>query len=84
MKIPAEVDGSRAESIRERFAAVHALGDKGMAVGRIADELRIDRKTARKYLNAAAPEELITGTVASRRTGGTDHRDRRQPPHRRN
>jgi hypothetical protein len=73
LRIPSQVDGPLAENIPERFAAVHALGDKGMAVGRIAEQLRIDRRTARKYLKAAEPEELITGVVASRRTVLDDH-----------
>lgn len=59
--------------IRELHAAVHALGDKGVKVGRIALELRIDRKTARKYLHAAVPEELIRGAIATRRTVLDDH-----------
>jgi hypothetical protein len=41
--------GTQAAAVRERYADVHALWDKGVGVGRIADRLGLDRKTVRRY-----------------------------------
>jgi transposase len=73
IRIPSAPDTTETARIRERHAAVHALGDRGVKVGRIAEELRLDRETAPKYLRAMTPEELIRGSVATRRTVLDDH-----------
>ncbi|MFC4118200.1 transposase [Nonomuraea zeae] len=41
--------GVRATQRRQRYAAVHALFDKGMGISAIAEALRLDRKTVRRY-----------------------------------
>jgi transposase len=57
--VPDRPDGPGALRIRERHAAVHALMDKGASRAGIARELRIDSKTARRFMAAATAEDLI-------------------------
>jgi hypothetical protein len=58
-EVPAKPEGIRAQRVRERHAAVHALMAKGAGIGFIVGELRLDPKTVRKCMNAATQEELI-------------------------
>jgi hypothetical protein len=60
-------EGKRQAATRERFAAVHALSDKGVGIGRIAELLDMDRKTVRKYAHAAHVEDLLVPPGRSRR-----------------
>ncbi|GII96076.1 ISL3 family transposase [Sinosporangium siamense] len=46
---------------RERHAAVHEPTRRGMTVAAIAQRLGLDRKTIRKYRDAATAEELVNG-----------------------
>lgn len=71
--LPAPPDTAEAQRVRECYAAVQHLGEKGVKVGRIAEELRLDRKTVRKYLQAASAEELVRGARAARRTALDEH-----------
>ncbi|MCP3818787.1 transposase [Streptomyces sp. A3M-1-3] len=59
--------GARAAAVRKRYADVHALWDKGVGVGRIADRLGLDRKTVRRYAHAATVEEMLTAPRLGRR-----------------
>jgi len=52
--------------IRERYAAVEALRAEGMGIRAIARELGLDRKTARRHVQAASAEELIARTTSRR------------------
>ncbi|MFI1184161.1 transposase [Streptomyces sp. NPDC020799] len=52
-------EGIRAQKVRARHAAMHALMAKGAGIGFVVNELRLDPKTVRKCMNAATPEELI-------------------------
>ncbi|MFE6691763.1 ISL3 family transposase [Streptomyces sp. NPDC057743] len=54
------VEGKRAANARRHFAAVHEMYDKGVAIQVIAEALRMDRKTVRKYAHAATAEELLS------------------------
>jgi hypothetical protein len=62
--VPGKPEGIRAQKVRERHAAVHALMAKGAGIGFIVSELRLDPKTVRKCMNAATPEELIGSPTA--------------------
>ncbi|MFI1106214.1 transposase family protein [Streptomyces melanogenes] len=46
------IEGKRAANNRRHFSAVHAMYDKGVAIQVIAETLRMDRKTFRKYAHA--------------------------------
>ncbi len=50
--------GKRVVTTRERFSAVHDLHGKGVKIQKIAEVLGLDRKTVRRYVNAARPEDL--------------------------
>lgn len=64
--VPAAVDpdpGGRQARLRartqQRYEAVHRLRAQGKGLRTIADELDIDRKTARRFAQAASAEEVI-------------------------
>ncbi|WP_433513225.1 ISL3 family transposase [Nonomuraea sp. CA-143628] len=61
--VPAQAEGRRAATRRERHAAVHALLDKGVGISAIAEALQLDRKTVRRYAQAACPQDLVSGPV---------------------
>ncbi len=50
---------------------VHA--DKGVGVGRIVAELRLDPKTLRRFMQAAGPEELIGANPTGRQSSLDGH-----------
>jgi transposase len=50
--------------IRERHAAVQALHAQGMGLRTIARELDLDRKTVRRFTQAADPEDLLVKTLS--------------------
>ncbi|MFG2631687.1 ISL3 family transposase [Streptomyces sp. NPDC048473] len=72
-RLPEKPEGVRAQQSRERHAAVHALMDRGVNHTGIVAELRLDPKTVRKFMRAATPEELISGSPAGRRSILDDH-----------
>jgi transposase len=49
---------------RERFAAVETLRAQGLGIREIARELDLDRKTTRRYVQAASVEDLIARTTS--------------------
>jgi transposase len=62
-KTPAETRTETRTTVRtrERHAAVHSLVANGWTVSAISRELRLDRKTVRKFRDAATAEQLING-----------------------
>ncbi|MFF3160006.1 transposase [Streptomyces sp. NPDC057910] len=60
-------EGARAAAVRQRYADVHALSDRGIGIGRICDRLHLDPKTLRRYARAATVEELLTQPRLGRR-----------------
>lgn len=56
---PAALEGRRVDNARRRHAAVHEMFDKGLAIQVIAEKLKMDRKTVRKYARAATAEDLL-------------------------
>ncbi|MFF0205885.1 transposase [Streptomyces sp. NPDC005017] len=52
-------EGARAAAVRQRYVDVHALWDKGVGIGRIADRLGLDRKTVRRYAHADTVEHML-------------------------
>ncbi|MEV5544004.1 transposase [Saccharopolyspora shandongensis] len=54
-----EAESGLAARIRERFADVQALRAQGKGIRAIARELRLDRKTARRFSLARSAEELV-------------------------
>ncbi|MCC3769504.1 transposase [Streptomyces sp. UNOC14_S4] len=71
--VPEKPEGLRAQRIRERHAAVHVLMNKGMSVGGIVAELRLDPKTVRKNMRAATAEELIGSRPTGRQSSLDGH-----------
>ncbi|MEX5638143.1 transposase, partial [Parafrankia sp. FMc2] len=62
--VPVEPEGALAARTRARYAEVHALVATGLPLSRVAERLRLDRKTVRRFARAATPEELLgTGPV---------------------
>jgi transposase len=51
--------GRLAARTRQRHALVHALLARGVSLSDVARALSIDRKTARRYARAAAPDDLL-------------------------
>lgn len=60
-------EGMRAAAVRQRYADVNALWDKGVGTGRICDQLGLDPKTVRRYAHAATVEEMLTTPRLGRR-----------------
>jgi transposase len=60
----AESESSFVTRIRERYAAVRALHAQGMAIRAITRELRLDRKTVRRIIQADDVEVLIAKTTS--------------------
>ncbi|MFG2860330.1 ISL3 family transposase [Streptomyces sioyaensis] len=63
VELPAEppvIEGKRAANTRRNYAAVHEMYDKGVAIQVIAETLRMDRKTVRRYAHAATVEEVLS------------------------
>lgn len=60
----AESESSFVTRIRERYAAVRALHAQGMAIRAITRELRLDRKTVRRIIQADDVEDLIAKTTS--------------------
>ncbi|MGW3473639.1 transposase, partial [Saccharopolyspora sp. NPDC000995] len=54
-----EAESGLAARIRERFTDVQALRAQGKGIRAIARELRLDRKTARRFSLARSAEELV-------------------------
>ena len=55
----AQPEGVQAAQTRRRHAEVHALYDKGVGIDRIAAQLRLDRKTVRRYAQATTADDMI-------------------------
>lgn len=51
--------GRRVTNTQQRYAAVHTLLAKGLAIKAIARHLHLDLKTVRRYARAANPEQLL-------------------------
>lgn len=60
-------EGDRAAAVRQRYADVHALWDKGVGIGLIADRLGLDRKTVRRYSHADTVEHMLVPPRLGRR-----------------
>lgn len=60
----AESESSFVARIRERYAAVRALHAQGMTIRAITRELRLDRKTVRRIVQADDVENLIAKTTS--------------------
>ncbi|MFE7216199.1 ISL3 family transposase [Streptomyces sp. NPDC057611] len=71
--LPDMPEGTRAQQTRQRHAAVHALMAKGVNHSGIVAELRMDPKTVRKYMRAAAADELVSGRPTGRRSVLDEH-----------
>ncbi|MFI1259138.1 transposase [Streptomyces netropsis] len=71
--VPEKPEGLRAQRIRERHAAVHALKNKGMGIGGIVTELGLDPKTVRKNMLAATADELIGSSPTGRQSSLDGH-----------
>lgn len=69
------LEGPLAQRTRARHAEVHALAAKGLAVTAIGRDLGLDRKTVRRYLHAATPEELITAHPTGRTSTLNPHKN---------
>nr|WP_232838195.1 ISL3 family transposase [Streptomyces geranii] len=54
------IEGKPAANTRRHFAAVHEMYDKGVAIQVIAETLRMDRKTVRKYAHATAVDQVLS------------------------
>jgi transposase len=54
--------GRREMTTRQRHDAVHELHQRGLGTAAIARRLGLDRKTVRRYRDAAAPEQLLSET----------------------
>jgi transposase len=63
---PAAPEGQRAQKARDRHARVHAAAARGLTITQISRELRLDRKTVRRYAAAADPAGLLPDTPARR------------------
>ncbi|MFD9796872.1 transposase [Streptomyces sp. NPDC059070] len=50
----------KAARTRRRHTEIHALYDKGVGIDRIAAQLGLDRKTVRRYAQAATADDMIT------------------------
>lgn len=71
---PAPVEAAKAEGVqaaqtRRRHAEVHALYDKGVGIDRTAVQLGLDRKTVRRYAQAATADDMITNPPRRGRHG---------------
>ncbi len=60
------VEGLRAEQTRARHAEIHALLARGLSLTTISHTLGLDRKTVRRYAQAASPDELIGANPTGR------------------
>lgn len=54
--------GRREMTTRQRHDAVHELHQRGLGTAAIARTLGVDRKTVRRYRDAATPEHLLSET----------------------
>ncbi|MEX5711375.1 ISL3 family transposase [Parafrankia sp. FMc6] len=66
-------EGALAARTRARHAEVHALLGTGLPHAQIAERLRLDRKTVRRFARATTPDELINGVSAGRRSSLDRH-----------
>ncbi|WP_406011732.1 ISL3 family transposase [Streptomyces sp. NBC_00984] len=71
--VPEKPEGLRAQRIRARHAAVHALMNRGMSIGGIVAELRLDPKTVRKNMRATTADELIGSSPTGRQSSLDGH-----------
>ncbi|MFC4116994.1 transposase [Nonomuraea zeae] len=56
-----DTDSTTATRTRERHALIQQLVHRGLTITAIAEHLGLDRKTVRKYRDAAGSEQLING-----------------------
>lgn len=70
---PAKHEGALAARTRARHSDVHALLATGLPHAQIAERLRLDRKTVRRFARAATPDELINGVPTGRRSSLDRH-----------
>ncbi|WP_237104605.1 ISL3 family transposase [Nonomuraea sp. MG754425] len=61
-------EGAAAARTRARHAEIHQLRSQGMTITAISRELRLSRKTVRRYATAASADELIIDERAPRQT----------------
>ncbi|MDQ2874767.1 MAG: transposase, partial [Actinomycetota bacterium] len=61
---PAPPQGQRAQNTRDRHARVHAAAPRGLIITQISRDLKLDRKTVRRYAAAADPAGLLSVTLA--------------------
>ncbi|MFI0242033.1 transposase [Streptomyces sp. NPDC016845] len=59
----------QAAQTRRRHAEVHALYDKGVGIERIAAQFGLDRKTVRRYAQAATADDMISNYPRRGRRG---------------
>ncbi|MFE3831038.1 ISL3 family transposase [Streptomyces sp. NPDC059092] len=71
--VPVKQESPSVQRKRERHALVHALMAKGVGIGGIVAELRLDPKTVRKFMNAPSPEALISDKPNGRRSSLDGH-----------
>lgn len=67
--VPDVVEGALGVRSRERYAAVQDLVAKGVGISVISEALGLDRKTVRRFAQAATVEEVLT--VHAARSRGT-------------
>jgi transposase len=65
---PAQDEEASATRTRTRHAEIHQALGRGMTITEISRDLRLSRKTVRRYTTAASADELIIDERASRRT----------------
>ncbi|MCK8669783.1 ISL3 family transposase [Rhodococcus sp. HM1] len=66
-------DGRLVSRTRERHTAVHQLVSSGMTISAISRELRLDRKTVRRFARARTVDELLTTTRTAGPTLLSEH-----------
>ncbi|MGW6261769.1 hypothetical protein [Streptomyces sp. NPDC055085] len=71
--VPVRTETPSVQRKRERHAQVHALMARGVGIGGIVAELRLDPKTARKFMNASSIETLISDKPNGRRSNLDEH-----------
>ncbi|MER6952305.1 ISL3 family transposase, partial [Nonomuraea sp. NPDC000554] len=65
---PARDEGTSAARTRARHAEIHQALGRGMTITEISRDLRLSRKTVRRYATAASADELVIDERTPRRT----------------
>lgn len=66
--VPAPEEGAAAARTRTRYAEIHQALATGMNIIQISRELRLDRKTVRRYTAATSADHLISAQRVPRQT----------------